>query len=116
MGTHSSAVTGTLQPLRDVVYVTNMEKGARQTAGGIILRDDNMKEHGIHARWCQVYLVGPKVDDLTPGQWVYVKHGRWTNGFEYETPEGEIITLWQVEYPDSVELVSDECPLDTVEV
>lgn len=116
MATHSSAVTGTLRPLRNVVYVTNMEKGARLSAGGIILRDDNMKEHGIRPRWCQVYLVGPQVEDLQVGQWIYVKHGRWTNGFEYMTPEGETITLWQVEYPDSVEVVTDTCPLDTEEL
>lgn len=115
MATFSSAVTGTLRPLRNNVYVTNMEKGNRQTEGGIILRDDNMKDHGIRPRWCQIYLVGPKVDDLQVGQWIYVKHGRWTNGFDYMTPEGEVIKLWQVEYPDSVELVSDECPLDTTE-
>jgi len=116
MAANLNAVTGVLQPLRDVVFVTNMERGARKlSASGLIIPDDDMKEQGIRGRWGQVYAVGPDVhpDDLKVGEWIYVQHGRWTNGFEYIAPTGEQVTLWQVEYPKSVELVSDVNPVNS---
>jgi hypothetical protein len=116
LSTNLTAVTGTLKPLRDVVFVTDMERGARKlSASGLIIPDDDMKNNGIRGRWGKVYVCGPKVDDLVPGNWVYVLHGRWTNGFDYVTPEGDTVKLWQVEYPASVEMVCDTNPLDSQE-
>lgn len=106
-----ATIKGTVVPLRNVVLVTDLENGQRVSAGGIVILDDNMKDVGIRSRWAKVYKVGPEVDDLLPGQWILVKHGRWTYGVDVETPEG-IVKVWRVEYPDSVELVSDEFPLD----
>lgn len=106
-----ATIKGNLVPLRNVVFVTDLESGQRLTAGGIVLPDDNMKHNGIRARWAKVYLVGPEVTDIKPGEWILIKHGRWTYGMDVETPEG-IVKVWRVEYPDSVELVSEEFPLD----
>jgi co-chaperonin GroES (HSP10) len=114
MAANLSAVTGVLKPLRDVVFVSDMERGARKlSASGLIIPDDDMKESGIRGRCGRVYAVGPEVheDDIKIGEWIYVLHGRWTNGFDYVTPEGETVKLWQVEYPASVELVSDVNPV-----
>jgi co-chaperonin GroES (HSP10) len=107
-----STIKGTVTPLRNVVLVSNLEQGARMTTGGIFLLDDNMKENGIRARWGQVYAVGPEVDDLKAGDWVLVRHGRWTFGMDVEQEDGTVTQVHRVEYPDSVELVSDEFPLD----
>lgn len=101
-----------LLPLKKNVFVTNLDSGIRKTAGGIIIPDDNMKDHGIRPRWGQVYAVGPEVDDLAPGDWVYVEHGRWTTGIDLELPSG-IVRIWRIEYPQSVLLATDCDPRST---
>lgn len=106
------AIKGKIVPLRNVVLASDLESGQRVSAGGIVIPDDDMKEHGIRARWGKVYAVGPDVTDIKVGDWIMVKHGRWTNSIEVENEEGEIFKVWRVEYPESVELVSDEFPLD----
>lgn len=111
-----ATIKGKIIPLRNTVFVTDLESGNKMTKGGIVVLDDNMKDIGIRPRWCKVWSVGPDVDDLTPGQWILVKHGRWTYGMDVEDETGAVFKIWRVEYPDSVELVSDECPLDTVSV
>lgn len=106
------AIKGTLQPLRNVVLVKDLEQGQRMTSGGIIIPDDNGKDIGIRARWGQVYAVGPEVQDIKAGDWVLVKHGRWTFGIEVENEDGTITKIHRVDYPDAVELASDTFPLD----
>lgn len=91
------------------VMVTALEDGSGKTKGGIILNADDGKTHGIRPRWCKVYGVGEGVDDLEAGDWILVKHGRWTKGLTVEIA-GEEITVWVVEYPSSVELKTKENP------
>lgn len=107
-----SVIRGTIKPLRNVVFVTDLESGQRKSAGGIVIPDDNMKEQGIRARWGKVFAVGPDVDDLKVGDWILIKHGRWSFGMEHELPDGTITKIWQADYPNSVEVVTDEFPLD----
>lgn len=95
--------------LRDKVLVTNIESGGKVTRGGIIIPDDDGKERGIRPRWAEVYAVGSEVKDLHPGQWVLISHGRWSRGVDVSV-NGEKITLRQVEYPESILLVSDDHP------
>lgn len=97
------------KPLHKNVFVTDLDHGERTLKSGIILADDNMKESGIRERWGRVWAVGPEVDDLEAGQWVLIQRQRWTEGMQFDTDEG-MITVWMVEYPDSVLLVSDEDP------
>lgn len=52
--------------------------GEQTTAGGIVLRDDNGKDHGIRPRWAKIWKVGDNVTDVKPGDWVLVEHGRWS--------------------------------------
>jgi len=73
-----------LKPLKDKVLIHNLEKGGRTLSSGIVLLNDDGKEHGIRARWAQVYAVGPEMDYLETGQWVLVEHGRWSRGLEIE--------------------------------
>ena len=107
-----ATIKGKLIPLRDIVFVKNLESGARKTAAGIFILDDNMKDTGIRSRWAEVYAVGPEVTEIKVGEWVLVNHGRWTFGMDHEDPEGNVTKIWRVEYPDGVTLASPEFPLD----
>ena len=99
-----------LIPIKDRVFVTDMESGERVTRGGIIITDDDGKERGIRDRWARVFAVGPDAaDDLKKGDWILVAHGRWTPGVDLETSNGTV-RVWLVEYPESVLVVSDEDP------
>ena len=78
-----------IQPLNDSVIVADMVFDERITTGGIVLLNDNGKGTGIRPRWGQVYAVGPKQQDIAPGQWVLVAHGRWTRGIDVEDETGK---------------------------
>ena len=67
-----ATIFGDIKPLRNNLIVRNIEKGERKTKGGIILRDDDGKDHGIRPRWAQVYRVGSEITDVKEGQWVYI--------------------------------------------
>lgn len=104
-------IANTITPLKHKVLVHNIEEGSRRTHGGVILLDDNGKEVGIRERWSQVYALGPGVDDLAIGDWILLKHGRWSRGINIEIG-GTFTTIRQVDYPDAILLVSKECPID----
>ena len=103
-------MSNTVQALKGKVLVDKIESGERRTRNGIIILDDNGKPHGIRERWAQIYAVGPDVDDVEPGQWILIKHGRWSRGIEVDE-EGNKITirlidnncvmLWDKEQPDT---------------
>lgn len=99
-----------IKALNDKVLVHNMEKGERRTAAGIVIVDDDGKDYGIRARWAQVYSVGKDVADVTPGQWVYIEHGKWTRVMEV-TEGKETLKLWGTTL-EHVLLVSDEKPVE----
>lgn len=100
-----------IQLLHQKVLVSDLEQGVAVSQGGIIIPDDDMTERGIRERWAKVWAVGPEVDDLKPGEWVLLKHGRWSPRMSFDTPEGSI-DLWQIDYPEAVLLVGDERPKD----
>lgn len=102
-------------PIKDRVFVTDLDNGEKITRGGIIIKDDDMTERGMRDRWARVFKVGPDVTDLAPGQWILVKHGRWTQGIKVESETGDT-KLWLVEYPESVIAVADEDPRNTTVV
>jgi len=99
-----------LRPLKDSVIVSDMIFDVRISTGGIIIPNDNGKSTGIRPRWGQVYAVGPDQQDVTPGQWVCVEHGRWTRGIDIEDESGKI-TLRRVD-PKDIMMVSDRQPDD----
>ena len=99
-----------IQPLNDSVIVADMVFDERITTGGIVLLNDNGKGTGIRPRWGQVYAVGPKQQDITPGQWVLVAHGRWTRGIDVEDETGKK-TLRRVD-PKDLMMISDVLPQD----
>jgi co-chaperonin GroES (HSP10) len=95
-----------IRPLRGKVLVNKIESGARITRGGIIIPDDDGQERGIRERWAQVYAVGPDIQDVRVGDWVLVKHGRWSRGVDISVGDSKT-TIRQIDWPDAVLLVSD---------
>jgi hypothetical protein len=62
------------------LLVHNMEKGGRRLSSGIVLPNDDGKDHGVRCRWAQVYSVGDQVRGIQEGMWVLMEHGRWSRG------------------------------------
>lgn len=94
------------QPLKDYVVVENMNFDQKITHGGIIIPHSDGKLEGIHPRWGRIYAVGPEQKDVQVGQYVCVKHGRWTRGLKIEDAQGEHV-IRRVD-PADILLVSDE--------
>jgi hypothetical protein len=80
------------------------------TAGGLIVKSDNGKAHGIKPRWGKVYCVGPKQIDVKVGQWILIEHGRWTRAMHINDGEHEV-KAHRVDVT-GIMLVSDEKPND----
>lgn len=101
-----------IKPILNHVIVQDMEFGEQKTKSGIIIINDDGQLHGIKPRWGKVYAVGPKQEDINPGEWVLVEHGRWTRGHEIEQDDGTTITLRRVDV-DAILASSDDKPADT---
>lgn len=81
-------VTGTIKPLRDRVFVTDMEFGEERTKSGIFIPGADGKTQGIMPRWGKVWAIGPEQKEIQIGQWVLIEHGRWTRTVKYEDQAG----------------------------
>lgn len=99
-----------IKPLHDYVIVSDMNFDNRTSSGGIIIRSDDMKTHGVRPRWAKVYAIGPDQKDVEIGQWICISHGRWTRGIKIEDAESVKI-IRRVDNNDIL-LVADECPSD----
>lgn len=95
-----------IRAIRDHVLVTDMNFKEKITHSGIIIPNSDGKLEGVHARWGRVYAVGKEQQDVKPGQYVLVKHGRWTRGVDIEEGD-EVKTLRRVDHADIL-MVSDE--------
>lgn len=104
-------VTGKITPLRDNVFVTNMDFGEQVTTSGIVVVSDDGKSTGIHPRWAQVWAIGPDQEDVNIGEWILIEHGRWTRTIKYEDNTGTDIDLRMVENK-AILLSADEKPND----
>lgn len=101
-----------IRALQDHVLVTDMNFDQKITHGGIIIQSTDGKLEGIHARWGKVYAIGSKQKDVAVGQYVLVKHGRWTRGVDIEDANGEH-TLRRIDHKDIL-LVSNEPRQDEI--
>ena len=99
-----------IQPLGKRVLVSDMRFGEKKTRGGIILLDDDGTAEGIHPRWCRVYAVGPKQQDVKIGQWLLIAHGRWSRSLKVERDDKELEVRMIDE--NDILLVSNEEPSD----
>jgi co-chaperonin GroES (HSP10) len=98
-----------ITPTKNNVLVKDMEFGERMTIGGIIIIDDDKKGQGIRPRWAQVVAVGHLQEDVKPGEYILVAHGRWTRGLDMTDENGETTTVRLVD-PKDILLSSDEPP------
>ena len=107
-------VKGNLKAKGEDILVTNMYFGEEKTKSGLIITNDDGKERGIRARWCQVYSIGEdsKIkDDIKVGDWIMLEHGRWGRGVSIEDNEG---VQWVIRRgdPKGVLLIHDDVPAD----
>jgi len=102
--------TQMIRPLRERILAELLGLGEKVTAGGIIVKAEDGKDHGIRARWARVRLVGDGIDWVQPGQYVLVTHGRWSRQFECEH-DGEKLKLVHLDNKE-VLLVSDSLPTE----
>ena len=114
IGTRSSVIHynqdyRNIQPTKNNVLVKDMEFGERMTLGGIIIIDDDKKGQGIRPRWAQVVAVGPKQEDVVPGEYILVAHGRWSRGIDMTDEDGETTTVRLID-PKDMLMSSDEPP------
>jgi hypothetical protein len=88
-----------IQAIRDHILCTQADFGDQTTQAGIVIKSNINKSQGISSRWMQVFEVGPDIDWLTPGEWVLVEYGRWSNGLQVRDdrlPNGEA-EVWKVD-------------------
>ena len=104
-----SKITGTLLPLKDKVFVTDINFDEEVTAGGIVLQSDNGKGEGVKPRWGRVWAIGPEQEDVKVGQWILMEHARWTREFQHQADDGTITKLHMADL-NGIMLVADEKP------
>lgn len=99
-----------IRAYKDNILCINGDFGEQTTESGIIVKSTIGTDEGITPRWFQVFEVGPDIDWLTPGQWVYVEYGRWTEGFKIKDDRLEEGTkIWKVD-PQGCLATSEEAP------
>jgi co-chaperonin GroES (HSP10) len=97
-----------IKPLPKRILAELLGLQERVSAGGIVLKSDNGKDHGVRPRWAKVKLVGDGIDWVQPGQYVLVAHGRWSRQFECEH-NGEKLKLVHLDN-NEILLASDDEP------
>jgi len=105
MATFKTVKANKLTPVHDHILVSDMVFGERLTNGGIIMPGDDRKSEGIRPRWGKVYAIGPKQADVKVGEYILVKHGRWTRGIDMEVA-GNDVTVRRIDN-DDILLVSE---------
>jgi len=96
-----------LRPLSGKVFVEDIQRGERMI-GRIILGNDDGKNHGVRSRWAKIHAVANDITHVKVGEYVLLKHGRWTRGIKIDD-EREV---FMIDFPEGVLLVSDEIPED----
>ena len=111
MATQFEARQMQVRPLSKDILVCDMDMGEQVTAGGIVIKSDDGKAHGVKPRWAKVYKVGEDCEiDVKVGQWILIEHGRWTRKIKIDDGEGE--KEFQKVETKSVIAVADERPND----
>lgn len=111
MATQFEARQIQIRPLSKDILVCDMDMGEQVTQGGIIIKSDDGKAHGVKPRWARVYKKGTDCDlEVEVGQWILIEHGRWTRKIKID--DGESIKEVQKIEVSSVMAVADEKPND----
>ena len=97
------STTGVISPIRDHILVVDMDSENEKVVNGIIIPGEAGIDRGIHPRQALVHAVGPDQDDIEPGDWILVEHGRWTRGVKLD--DGKV---YRKVDPEAVLAISDE--------
>lgn len=97
------STTGVITPIRNHILVVDMDSENEKVVNGIIILSETGSDRGIHPRQALVHAVGPDQDEINPGDWIMVEHGRWTRGVKLE--DGKV---YRKVDPDAILAVSDE--------
>ena len=81
-------VKGKIVPLKNKVFVTDMDFGMQQTDTGIFVPSSDGKADGIVPRWGKVWAVGEEQTEVKIGDWILIEHGQWTRAIEVELEDG----------------------------
>ena len=111
MSSYDPREVKSIRAIRDHVLCVDLNFGEKKLDSGIILPNSDGKLSGIHPRWGRVYAIGSEQQDVKPGQYVLVKHGRWSRGVDIKDSEGNIKTLRRIDNNDIL-LVSNELMMD----
>lgn len=102
-----------IKALHDHVIVCDMNFDQKISNGGIIIPSGDGKLEGIHPRWARVYAVGKKQQDVRVGQYVLVKHGRWTRGINIQDEQGAK-TIRRIDSADILMISDDPVQDETI--
>jgi len=80
--------------------------GFRKSQSGLLIADKDSDVSGIRPRWFEVYSVGEGIDWVSEGQYLYVAHGRWSNGVKIN----DDVKLYLLDNDECL-CISDEYPL-----
>lgn len=108
-----ATIKGILAPLRDKVFLSDINFEEETSAGGIVLASDNGKGQGIKPRWGRVWAVGPEQQDVKVGEWILMEHARWTREFQHETEDGTVTKLHMADL-NAMLMSTDEKPVGAV--
>ncbi len=106
-------MTKTVRALKEKILAEMIDRPGelKRTKGGIIIADKDADPSGIKPRWFKVYDVGEGIDWLTKDQYVYVDHGRWSNGMQVD----EDLRLYLLDNKDCL-VVTDDNPMKDLSV
>jgi co-chaperonin GroES (HSP10) len=106
-------VTGNILPLKDKVFISDMEFGAQKTSSGLYIPSANGKSSGISPRWGKVWAIGPEQKDVQLGEWILIEHGRWTRTIDVEQDDGSVLEVRMVD-GDAIMMSTDEKPVEDI--
>lgn len=92
---------------KDIV-VTEMNFDEITTSFGLTIPSDDGKDHGIKPRWCKIHAIGPKQKEFKIGQYILVKHGRWTRAVKID----DDLTIQKVDIDDILAVSNEEPNID----
>lgn len=98
----------TIKPIHDKVLAKMIDGfGEKKTAGGLIIQEKDGTADSIRPRWFEVMYVGDDQEDVKPGDYVLVAHGRWSRGVTLDPSDD-----YKLYFLDNDEMlaVSDELP------
>lgn len=94
-----------IKAISDHIVAVNGDFGDQVTESGLLIKSTAGKNEGIVPRWFEVHSVGPSNNlPVTPGQWVLVENGRWSESFKHDGVE-----YWRLD-PQGCLAVQDEKP------